>query len=78
MSYITENIHLLSNFNVTDPRTVANMHSYVLPWAKQRVSEFRELMAACHDAIFADEITALESGIETCERRLTEARSNGE
>ena len=53
MSYITENIHLLSNFNPA-PATIANMKSLVLPWAKKRLSEYQELYALCPEAIFGE------------------------
>ncbi len=72
MSYITENIHLLSNFNA-DPATIANMKSLVLPWAKKRLSEYQELYALCQEAIFSDEIETLKTGIAVCEQRLQAA-----
>ena len=72
MSYITENIHLLSNFNA-DPATIANMKSLVLPWAKKRLSEYQELYALCPEAIFSDEIETLKVGIAVCEQRLQAA-----
>lgn len=72
MSYITENIHLLSHFN-PDPATIANMKSLVLPWAKKRLSEYQELYALCPEAIFGDEIEMLKAGIAVCEQRLQAA-----
>lgn len=72
MSYITENIHLLSNFNA-DPVTIANIKSLVLPWAKKRLREYQELYALCPEAIFSDEIETLKTGIAVCEQRLQAA-----
>ncbi|MDP9766974.1 hypothetical protein FJP64_14080 [Kosakonia cowanii] len=72
MSYITENIHLLSNFN-PDPATIANIKSLVLPWAKKRLEEFEGLQSLCPQAIFSDEIETLKAGIANCEKRLQAA-----
>lgn len=69
MSYITENIWLLSNFN-PDIKTIANMKSMVLPWAIERLNYLEQLAKLCPEAIFSEEIESLRSGIETCQQRL--------
>lgn len=69
MSYITENIWLLSNFN-PDRTTIANMKSMVLPWAIERLNDLEQLSKLCPEAIFNDEIEALRRGIEACQKRL--------
>ena len=69
MSYITENIWLLSNFN-PDPTTITNMKSLVLPWAIKRLGELEELHNLCPEAVRVDELHELRRGIETCHNRL--------
>ena len=72
MSYITENIWLLTNFN-SDKETIKNMKSMVLPWAIERLNDFEQLYKLCPEAIFNDEIETLRNGIETCQKRLQAA-----
>lgn len=72
MSYITENIYLLSNSN-SDKATIANVKSLVLPWAIERLKDLEELNQLCPEAVFNDEIETLRNGIATCQQRLQAA-----
>ena len=72
MSYIQENIKLLSSFCTTDSKTVENIKSLVLPWAKAELANYKRLEAESGlDDLFYDEISVLIAGIAACEQRLT-------
>lgn len=75
MSYIQENIRLLSNFCTTDSRTVLTMKTYVLPWAKERLEDCKqlaELIEAPFNKGIQEEIKQLSDGIRLCEQRLAD------
>ena len=75
MSYIQENIKLLSSFCTTDSRTVMTMKTDVLPWAKARLEDYKQLAQLVDTPLLSkyidEEITLLTNGIELCEQRLT-------
>lgn len=75
MSYIQENIWLLSNFCMTDSKTVMSMKADVLPWAKARLEDCKQLAQLVDTPLFSkdidEEIILLTNGIELCEQRLT-------
>ncbi|GKX54067.1 hypothetical protein SOASR030_01790 [Leminorella grimontii] len=77
MSYIQENIRLLSTFCTTDSRTVLTMKTYVLPWAKERLEDRKQLMKLAQSVgtpslseFLEEEIEVLTDGILLCEQRL--------
>ena len=74
MSYVDDNVRLLTEFNTQDSRTVATMKEYVLPWAKERLIDLQELYELSSEPFITCEISKLRDGIRVCEERLVTAR----
>ncbi|AZS56752.1 hypothetical protein C5E18_11775 [Pectobacterium parmentieri] len=73
MSYIDDNIRLLSEFNQSDAKTVATMKEYVLPWAIERLNDVKELYVLLPSDRLYKEIETLNNGIIKCEEKLKAA-----
>ncbi|EAA6247319.1 hypothetical protein EP517_12920 [Salmonella enterica] len=73
MSYVDDNVRLLTGFNQQDSRTVATMKEYVLPWAKERLIDLQKLYQITEEPMLTNEINMLRDGIRVCEERLKAA-----
>lgn len=70
MSYVDDNVRLLTEFNMQDSRTISTMKEYVLPWAKERLIDLQELYELSNEPMLTGEISKLTDEIRVCECRL--------